>query len=392
MKKFLTVVLSVFMVLSLAACGLSNSTNQTPTTKEASGKDYEAQVFTAFWEAACSSFGVNYSDYKWTHTATSYISDSTTSDGYTAHYYLIKTAFDTENVFGQKINHEVTARCYYVPDYSNVVYTTYLTLDGEKILFDEETEDWLLGIGGSSANVNDTNVTTSQNEKQPTTTLEKDNNETPPTNGSTTSSNNKPETTPHSHSYGNWSAYDAEQHKRTCTSCSKTEYANHNWNKGNVAQVATCSSEGIVSYSCSICSSEKTESIEKVDHIFSQKVESSEYLKSNANYSHGTRYYYSCSCGAKGSECFELDNRSSWISASDLENDLGVSVLWTDEVLMLFPEEGIAVHSYRIEGVPKSGIASDTTYSGSCEGKTIRVKYSGKLLFYYADLVSVGII
>ena len=43
--------------------------------------------------------------------------------------------------------HEVTARCYYVPEYSNIVYMTYITLDGETVYFDEETEDWLLDIG-----------------------------------------------------------------------------------------------------------------------------------------------------------------------------------------------------------------------------------------------------
>lgn len=91
--------------------------------------------------------GVPYSDYKWTHTAYSYISDSQTSDGYTAYYYLIRTAYETTNAFGQNILHEVTARCYYVPEYSNIVYMTYITLDGETVYFDEETEDWLLDIG-----------------------------------------------------------------------------------------------------------------------------------------------------------------------------------------------------------------------------------------------------
>ena len=152
MKRIISVVLSIIVALSLAACGTTTETNPTEASKTKSGEDYTSLVTDAFWEGTCGLFGINYSDFKMWDTATSYISESTTSDGYTAHYYLVKTSFDTKNAFGQKINHQVVARCYYVPDYSNVVYTTYITLDGEKILFDEETEDWLLGIGGSLPN------------------------------------------------------------------------------------------------------------------------------------------------------------------------------------------------------------------------------------------------
>lgn len=143
--KILVFVLS--LTLLLPACGNSNGTDE----KEVSPKDYEGKVFSTFWEGACELFGVEYSEYKTTHTAYSYIQDFETSDGYTSHYYLIETAFETENVFGHEILHPVTARCYYVPEFSSTVYTTYLTLDGESIYFDEETEDWLMGIGDKTA-------------------------------------------------------------------------------------------------------------------------------------------------------------------------------------------------------------------------------------------------
>lgn len=125
----------------------SNSAQQSEQENIKSPEDYTGDVFTAFWEGASDFFGVEYSDYKWTHTATSYICDYETSDGYTAHYYLIETAFETKNAFGQDVLHEVTARCYYVPDYSNTVYNTYLTLDGETVYFDEEKENWLMDMG-----------------------------------------------------------------------------------------------------------------------------------------------------------------------------------------------------------------------------------------------------
>lgn len=161
MKKVIAVMLAFVMVFSLAACG---STSDSTSSKKPSGKDYESLVIDAFWEGTCGAFGINYSDFNMLDTSTSYISDSTTSDGYTAHYYLIKTSFDTENAFGKKITHQVTARCYYVPDFSKSIYITYITLDGEKVLFDEEKEDWLLGIGGASS-IPNTNTSTSSNKE-----------------------------------------------------------------------------------------------------------------------------------------------------------------------------------------------------------------------------------
>ena len=166
MKKIFAVILSIIMVFTLVACGSTTDSELTNSTKEKSGEDFEILVEDAFWEGTCGIFGINYSDFNMLDTVTSYISDSTTSDGYTAYYYLVKTAFDTKNAFGQKINHQVTARCYYVPDYSEMVYVTYITLDGEKILFDEEKENWLLGIGGSSSNTDNTESSTSQNQEQ----------------------------------------------------------------------------------------------------------------------------------------------------------------------------------------------------------------------------------
>ena len=110
------------------------------------GEDYETVVFQAFWEGASEFFEVEYSDYKMTHTAYSFVSESKTTDDYISYYYLINTAFETENVFGVKVLHKVTARCYYVPEYSNTVYTTYMTCDGERVYYDGEKESWLLGM------------------------------------------------------------------------------------------------------------------------------------------------------------------------------------------------------------------------------------------------------
>lgn len=142
----------LFFIVSIIL-GLLNSFGKLePSTEteedsfqEKSGEDYETAVWQSFWESASDYFGVEYSDYKMADTAYSYISESITTDGNISYYYLIQTAYETQNIYGATSLHKVTARCYYVPD-TNVVYTTYMTCDGERVYYDGEKEAWLLGM------------------------------------------------------------------------------------------------------------------------------------------------------------------------------------------------------------------------------------------------------
>ena len=172
MKKVLICALLSFAWL-LVSCGTPADNADVPK----GGKEYEGAVWQAFWESASERFGVEYSDYKMAHTTYSFISENTTSDGYISYYYLIQTAYETRNAFGQEVLHKVTARCYYVPDYSKAVHTTYMTHDGEVVFFDEETEDWLLGIGAlssSPASVDNPKLTTiAEDTKKSATTKKK---------------------------------------------------------------------------------------------------------------------------------------------------------------------------------------------------------------------------
>lgn len=385
MKRIFVIVLSIIMLLSLAACGSTTATNSTSSNKEKSGEDYTTLVFNAFWEGTCDTFGVNYSDYKWTHTATSYITDSTTSDGYTAHYYLIKTAFDTKNAFGQKINHEVTARCYYVPDYSELVYVTYITLDGEKILFDEEKENWLLGIGGSSAVSSKTDASSSNKESNSNTTTNNDNKK-PNSNNSNSQNNtatNSQTSTPK---------------PQTPSTNPNTEHV-HKWNNGAVTKEASCSQDGIKTYTCATFGETKEENISKKSHSFTQKVESTKYLKSRKTYTNGSVYYFSCSCGEKGSDTFTLNDRIEWITTDMLQKDFNLSSGWvganTNGELRIWTHiTGIGEQgdSYLIYNQMKNGMG-DSVYNGSYNGVPVRFYRQGnQYVFNYDDLVAAGII
>lgn len=81
---------------------------------------------------------------------------------------------------------------------------------------------------------------------------------------------------------------------------------------------------------------------------------------------------------------------SEWISASDLESNFKLYVLWLDTEIAIMPE-GIAVTSHYITA-DKAKLQSNGTCEGSYNGKSIHIKYDGSLYFYYDDLVSAGII
>ncbi len=72
-----------------------------------------------------------------------------------------------------------------------------------------------------------------------------------------------------SHTYGNFAYEDGTNHVRACTACGNPERAAHSWNAGVVTDPATCSKEGTKTYTCSVCSGTKTESIAKPAHNYS---------------------------------------------------------------------------------------------------------------------------
>lgn len=140
MKKIILFLCAVTMSLLLVACGGEGGSSS--NEKDYTSTDAEAAVTTVVKESLAESWGLEYSDFKISETACDYISESETSDGGTSYYYLFRSAY--EDNFGN--NHPVTARAYLVKD-DNTCYITYVTLDGESVYFDEETEDWLLNIG-----------------------------------------------------------------------------------------------------------------------------------------------------------------------------------------------------------------------------------------------------
>lgn len=63
------------------------------------------------------------------------------------------------------------------------------------------------------------------------------------------------------HTFGAWS--DGEQ---TCTVCSYVKTCSHSWNSGEVTKAATCTETGVKTFTCTVCSATKTESIPVTNH------------------------------------------------------------------------------------------------------------------------------
>lgn len=98
------------------------------------------------------------------------------------------------------------------------------------------------------------------------------------------------------HTYGAWTKVDEANHSKSC-SCGDTVTAKHSWDNGKVTTAATCSKEGVKTYTCSDCGATKTDTIAKTAHTYGKwtKVDANNHIKS-------------CSCGDSVQEKHTWDN------------------------------------------------------------------------------------
>lgn len=105
------------------------------------------------------------------------------------------------------------------------------------------------------------------------------------------------------HSFGAWMKESSTHHKRVCA-CGKTEYSAHNWDDGVVREEATHQHGGSRVYTCRDCGETRLEDIPQIEHSFDQKRTSGSYLMKEATCTEAAVYYFSCSCGEKGTATF----------------------------------------------------------------------------------------
>ena len=119
------------------------------------------------------------------------------------------------------------------------------------------------------------------------------------------------------HSYGSWvlDDNDNDKHKRTCLSCGDVETEYHNWG-GGISIHPTCTTEGEMSYSCSICWDKTiTEPIPKLEHSWGYRGVSVEATCKDE----GLKTYACRNCNITKTESIpKLTNHSySWVYADE---------------------------------------------------------------------------
>ena len=94
-------------------------------------------------------------------------------------------------------------------------------------------------------------------------------------------------------------------HPATCEHTDeKGSFGPHRWDDGMITKNAGHNVDGEKVYTCVDCGYKKTEVIPGQPHEYNQKVVDNKYLKSPATCTTPATYYYSCVCGAVGTETF----------------------------------------------------------------------------------------
>lgn len=70
------------------------------------------------------------------------------------------------------------------------------------------------------------------------------------------------------HKWSDWAPNGVTNHIKTCSVCSGTRIDTHEWDKGVETKAPTEEEEGIMTYTCSVCTYSKTEPIAKLEHDF----------------------------------------------------------------------------------------------------------------------------
>ena len=113
----------------------------------------------------------------------------------------------------------------------------------------------------------------------------------------------------HSHTFSDsWSQDDTHHwHEATCGHSEVSARAEHTWDSGQVTTESTENSEGVMTYTCVVCSKTKNEPIPEKEHVhvFTVRLATPEYLSTEATCEQKATYFFSCVCTEKGSDTFE---------------------------------------------------------------------------------------
>jgi len=116
----------------------------------------------------------------------------------------------------------------------------------------------------------------------------------------------------HVHSINNEYSYNQEGHFKTCSGCTQVfDFDEHDFTHYDRVD-STCTSVGHEAYDvCSVCGYSTYQEIAKKNHTYNVKNINNDCLRTSATCTKKATYYYSCSCGAKGTTYFESGSLAS---------------------------------------------------------------------------------
>ena len=150
------------------------------------------------------------------------------------------------------------------------------------------------------------------------------------------------------HTYGtDWESDNDENHYHVCSVCSgKADVTPHSYDSGMITTPATETTEGVKTYTCSVCNHTKTETVPKLSHTHSL---SEDYSKDE------TGHWHTCSgCDEKVDFGAHIEN-SGTVTVQPTETSTGVMTYYcsvcgyemrTEEIPAIIPEH---THSYGTE-------------------------------------------
>ena len=168
------------------------------------------------------------------------------------------------------------------------------------------------------------------------------------------------------HTYGtDWVSDNDEDHYHICSVCNgKADVTPHSYDSGEITTPATETTEGVKTYTCSVCNHTKTETVPKLSHTHSL---SEDYSKDE------TGHWHTCSgCDEKVDFGAHIEN-SGTVTVQPTETSTGVMTYYcsvcgyemrTEEIPAITPEH---IHSY---GTEWNSDSTSHWHECSCGDKT----------------------
>ena len=166
------------------------------------------------------------------------------------------------------------------------------------------------------------------------------------------------------HTYGSWQKHDADTHQQLCAVCGNVQTENHAWDAGKVTRKPTCTTEGVTTYTCSVCSETRTEAIVTTGHTYTDDADTI------CNICDGVRIIYTISAGKNVT--WRKDTVTVTVNASQVENcnSFGLAVLY-DPTVFEFLGGSCNGPAGMISGVEKKEAGKLHCYWAAQEPQTI---------------------